>query len=192
MSKTMKKGIIAAAVALCLAISCVLMKAPEKLPAFAETDGGGFTEVTVPNGGFDSAERGALEGWEFYMRDGANFFYHSDKMSMRATEDGHDGNGLRFIRTDAAAGEFVASGPYVGVEPNTAYNLSFWLKSTGTGSFKAGVVQANGDAEVGGGVQWLKTVEGANGGWEKYTVNFTTRMDAEKLRVRVSPGGAGE
>ena len=39
MSKTMKKGIIAAAVALCLAISCVLMKAPEKLPAFAETDG---------------------------------------------------------------------------------------------------------------------------------------------------------
>lgn len=192
MSKTMKKGIIAAAVALCLAISCVLMKAPEKLPAFAETDGGGFTEVTVPNGGFDSAERGALEGWEFYMHDGANFFYHSDKMSMRATEDGHDGNGLRFIRTDAAAGEFVASGPYVGVEPNTAYNLSFWLKSTGTGSFKAGVVQANGDAEVGGGVQWLKTVEGANGGWEKYTVNFTTRMDAEKLRVRVSPDGAGE
>lgn len=191
MSKTMKKGIIAAAVALCLAISCVLMKAPEKLPAFAETDGGGFTEVTVPNGGFDSAERGALEGWEFYMHDGANFFYHSDKMSMRATEDGHDGNGLRFIRTDAAAGEFVASGPYVGVEPNTAYNLSFWLKSTGTGSFKAGVVQANGDAEVGG-VQWLKTVEGANGGWEKYTVNFTTRMDAEKLRVRVSPDGAGE
>lgn len=191
MSKTMKKGIIAAAVALCLAISCVLMKAPEKLPAFAETDGGGFTEVTVPNGGFDSAERGALEGWEFYMHDGANFFYHSDKMSMRATEDGRDGNGLRFIRTDAAAGEFVASGPYVGVEPNTAYNLSFWLKSTGTGSFKAGVVQANGDAEVGG-VQWLKTVEGANGGWEKYTVNFTTRMDAEKLRVRVSPGGAGE
>ena len=192
MSKTMKKGIIAAAVALCLAISCVLMKAPEKLPVFAETDGGGFTEVTVPNGGFDSAERGALEGWEFYMHDGANFFYHSDKMSMRATEDGHDGNGLRFIRTDAAAGEFVASGPYVGVEPNTAYNLSFWLKSTGTGSFKAGVVQANGDVEVGGGVQWLKTVEGANGGWEKYTVNFTTRMDAEKLRVRVSPGGAGE
>ena len=192
MSKTMKKGIIAAAVALCLAISCVLMKAPEKLPAFAETDGGGFTEVTVPNGGFDSAERGALEGWEFYMHDGANFFYHSDKMSMRATEDGHDGNGLRFIRTDAAAGEFVASGPYVGVEPNTAYNLSFWLKSTGTGSFKAGVVQANGDAEVGGGVQWLKTVEGANGGWEKYTVNFTTRMNAEKLRVRVSPDGAGE
>lgn len=192
MSKTMKKGIIAAAVALCLAISCVLMKAPEKLPAFAETDGGGFTEVTVPNGGFDSAERGALEGWEFYMHDGANFFYHSDKMSMRATEDGRDGNGLRFIRTDAAAGEFVASGPYVGVEPNTAYNLSFWLKSTGTGSFKAGVVQANGDAEVGGGVQWLKTVEGANGGWEKYTVNFTTRMDAEKLRVRVSPDGAGE
>lgn len=192
MSKTMKKGIIAAAVALCLAISCVLMKAPEKLPAFAETDGGGFTEVTVPNGGFDSAERGALEGWEFYMHDGANFFYHSDKMSMRATEDGHDGNGLRFIRTDAAAGEFVASGPYVGVEPNTAYNLSFWLKSTGTGSFKAGVVQANGDAEVGGGVQWLKTVESANGGWEKYTVNFTTRMDAEKLRVRVSPDGAGE
>lgn len=44
MSKTMKKGIIAAAVALCLAISCVLMKAPEKLPVFAETDGGGFTD----------------------------------------------------------------------------------------------------------------------------------------------------
>lgn len=104
-----------------------------KTAVFAETDGGGFTEVTVPNGGFDSAERGALEGWEFYMHDGANFFYHSDKMSMRATEDGRDGNGLRFIRTDAAAGEFVASGPYVRRRAEYGVQSQFLAEKHGDG-----------------------------------------------------------
>lgn len=191
MKRNGKIGVLAALLCVCLALTFV-----PTVNAAYNTPETGFTANHVEIKG----ENEALNGWQYYFYNSTlTWYYHSNELFVRATENGRTGNAMEIERKKATDELWVYSYSF-DVEPNTNYNISAYVKipdASGKLVWCVSELDENGDSvsdsTTGGATQYIDrhSVSGVLTDWTETSFTRTTEATTKKMLLRIRVEGTG-
>lgn len=180
MRKTRKLGVAIAS----LLAAVLLAFAPAVVKAYDAPELKGYTPQRVEL----SAQRSALNGWQWYFNDSLRgMYYDSNDVVVSATSAGHGGNqGIVIDRKKDDGMEAVFYSYNFDVTAGTQYQINYWVKFEGAAN--AGRMAFT--MVDGGNVSYDTVNFDEVGTWKQITFNHTASN--AKIGLKFSTGGIGK